>query len=304
MPELGIPGSPLTFVGLVAGTSNVHPDAPHELFNDKGGVLKSKDAQNVALQVVEMFVEDEILGTSDGGANQTFTAVLAPIIDGDPSNPVIVEVAGTVWNRVSTLSGELSTAEVYTLNATTGVVTFGDGIDGAIPTLGDEIKITYTPDDLFHGSELVTRAYFGVRSNGVISNTVTQTNETQTSIDADTIFVLRTNLTSVTSVVLASDPSGTNFFTGGTFNSSTGEITLGFSLPSANSEVLVTYTYAIADDAEADFTFLGKGDSHQFAAPIPSNNAKLLFFRVDLPRTASPSGGLKIQFRLRFQYDS
>ena len=44
------------------------------------------------------------------------------------------------------------------------MVTFGNGTEGKIPPNLDQITIGYTPGDLFHGTELVTRAYFGVRS--------------------------------------------------------------------------------------------------------------------------------------------
>jgi len=303
MPEVGTDTNPLEFPDLVTGSSNVHPDSPLYLWNDKGGTLMSQDAKNVGIQVVEMNVSEEILGTSDGSPDQSFIVALFPVIDGDDSNPITVEVDGTEWTRTSTFTGQSPTDEVYTFDADTGTVTFGNGSLGKIPDSGDEITISYTPSDLEHGSEFVTRSYLGVRSNGVIANTVTITNESEVSDDTTHVTVRRQNLTGVTSVVLASDPGGTNYFPGGSFNSGTGEITLGFALPDAESEVLVTYDYTIADDAEADFTFLGKGDQHQFDNPIPSNCAKALTFRVDLPRTASPSGGMKVKFRMRFVYE-
>jgi len=301
--ELGTSSNPLAFADLTAGTTTTHPDSPIALWNDKGGVLKSKDAKNVAIQVVEMLIEDEILGTSDGSSSQSFTTAFFPIIDLDADNPIIVEVAGIAWTRVFSFTGQSPTAEVYTINIDTGVVQFGSGAEGKVPPLGDQIKISYTPNDLLHGAELVNRRYFAVRSTGVIANTITQSNESETSTDATHVTVLHTGITSVTKVVLASDPNGSDFFPGGSFDPVTGIITLGFSLPLANSEVLVTYTYSIADDAETDFTFLGKGETHQFAAPIPSNNAKLLFFQVSLLDNASPTNGMKVKFRLKFLFE-
>ena len=301
--EVGTSSNPLLFPDLVAGTTTVHPDSPIDLWNDRGGLLNSKPAKNVAVQIVEMYVADEILGTSDGGSSQTFTAVLAPVLDNDPTNPIVVEVDGTEWTRVANFTGQPSSAEVYTFDAETGLVTFGDGAEGKIPPLGDEITITYTPDDNLHGSEVTTRAYIGVRSTGVIANSVTVNNESQTSTDTTHVTVLNKNITGVTKVVLASDPGGIDYFSGGTFDNSTGEITLSFALPNPESEVLVTYTHTIVDDTESDFTFLAKGDQHQFTNPIPSNCAKRLDFSASIPGTASPTGGTNVKFRIRILYE-
>jgi predicted phage baseplate assembly protein len=77
-------------------------------------------------------VRDEVLGGSDASPNQTFTLANTPVLS------LTLEVdEGTgfkAWVQKGDLSASGPDDPDYTLNATTGQVTFGDGVNGRIPT--------------------------------------------------------------------------------------------------------------------------------------------------------------------------
>ena len=204
---------------------------------------------------------------------------------------------------MSTFVGSSPTDEVYIFDNTLGQVTFGDGLLGKIPPIGNSIKISYTPDTILRGKEVSEQLWIGVQSNGIIANTVTVDLERVTVTDQASVTTLRTPLTGVTGVFLNSDPNrlGTNFFTGGAFDGPTGIITLGTNLPNLD-DVLIDYTYEIEDDVEASFTQIGRTVTHEFESPIPSNNAKKLNFRIVPPATSSPSSPQTIRFKLLIQF--
>lgn len=190
----------------------------------------------------------------------------------------------------------------YVLNADTGVL-FDDATDV------NEIKITYMPDLLVYGKEVYDSLWLEVKSLGVTANTVTVVDERLTSTDANHVTVINTTVTGVTGVWLQSDPShvGTNYYTGGSFDANTGIVTLGTPLPSATEQLLVNYTYLPIDDLESVYTpigldpALGIDTTHTFVNQIPKNNAKLLYFQLNVPATATPSGS-NINFRIQLTY--
>ena len=72
--------------------------------------------------------------------------------------------------------------------------------------------------------------------------------QNRVSTSLTTVKMVKTSrrFISISSVVLASAPSGTNYFTGGSYDEDTYILNLGTSLPAgggANQEVIVTYTY-------------------------------------------------------------
>lgn len=76
---------------------------------------------------------------SDGTANQMKYIKYAPINSGTDT----VMVNGTAWTRVSSLSSS-GAQNVYTIDNTTGKITFGDGVHGNIPPNGQTITASYT----------------------------------------------------------------------------------------------------------------------------------------------------------------
>ncbi len=79
-------------------------------------------------------VTAEVLGGSDGSPNQTFTLVNTPVLAG--TLQLQVNETGTdfePWTEVTDFLGSDSNAQVYVLDRSTGVIRFGDGVQGAIP---------------------------------------------------------------------------------------------------------------------------------------------------------------------------
>lgn len=302
--EYGTEINKLVFPTAVAGSVVPHASNPIYLWNDKGGTLGSVPARNVNIECLNMSINDELLGTSNGTPSQVFTASLIPIVDNNDPDEIIVKVGTVEWERAGTFVGRTSTETIYTINPVTGDVTFGDGVFGAIPPNGQNIYITYMPDLLSYGSEIYENTWLEVQSFGVTPYTVTEVDELETSTDTLHVALANTNLTGVTGVWLQSDPFhlGTNYYTGGSYNATLGVVTLGTALPGATTGVLVNYTYQAIDDLEGDYFPIGYQSVHTFANPIPRNNAKLLYFRLNVPATATPSGGGQVNFKIRVIY--
>jgi hypothetical protein len=271
------------------------------LWNDKDNLLNSAPAKNISVIAEAMWIQSELLGSSDGTVNQTFNTKVTPILVDDNLD---LQISSTTWERVSSFANKGSTAQVYTID-TNGLITFGDGINGKIPPLGNNIALTYVPDLENFGKNIYEGLWFEVKSLGVTSNEVFVVDETQNGIGTDTVQVSNTTVTSVSGVWIQGDydHTGTNYFTGGSFDADTGVLTLGSVLSYENALVIVSYSYIMIDDLENDYTPIGKETSHSFTNQIPSNNAKLLYFRLNLPATADPSGGSNYCFRLKLSYD-
>jgi hypothetical protein len=56
---------------------------------------------------------------------------------------VVVAVNEREWIAVSSFSGAGANDAVYTLNEETGVITFGDGVNGARPPTGSTVNVSY-----------------------------------------------------------------------------------------------------------------------------------------------------------------
>lgn len=300
LTEVGTPSNPIDFGSVEAGTTVDHPDNAFVLFNDKGAILDSVDAFDIQISVLELNIVDELVGNSGGGASETFTVAFTPVDQGDP---LTVKVNDVEWLSVSSFAGASPTDEIYTFNFSTGVVTFGDGLQGKIPPLGNTIKISYTPDTILRGKEVSEELWIGVQSNGVIATTITANLERVTPPDVNSCQTLRAPILGVTGVFLNSDPNrlGTNFFTSGSFDTQTGVITLGTTLPNTD-DVLIDYTYQIEDDNEPAFVQIGRTTKSAILTRIPQNNGKKLNFRVVVPSSASPSNPNTIRFKLRVEF--
>jgi alpha-L-arabinofuranosidase len=90
-----------------------------------------------------------------GTANQAYRVRFNPIgLPGDetgapgvgdgPITEPVLRVAGTQWRRVTNLSGQPASAQVFTVDKASGVVHFGDGTHGAVPPAGASLSIQYT----------------------------------------------------------------------------------------------------------------------------------------------------------------
>jgi hypothetical protein len=80
---------------------------------------------------------DELLGQSNNRPNQTFTLARTPVLPKDDSVAGIIAVdegsGFVVWTEVNDFAASTKTDPHYTLDLSTGVVSFGDGIHGKIP---------------------------------------------------------------------------------------------------------------------------------------------------------------------------
>jgi hypothetical protein len=87
-----------------------------------------------------------------------------------------------------------------------------------------------------------------------VGGNVTFTKEPQTSLNTTTVRVNH-QIAGVSSVTLASDPDGFNYYTTGSFVHNFNYISLATSLPSANTDVLVSYesSYWGEDDCGCDY---------------------------------------------------
>jgi len=299
--EYGISSKPIIFTNAMAGEITEHPLNPFYLWNDKGGSLNSVPAKAISIIAEDMWIQDEVLGSSDGTSNQTYNTKATPIFLDDNLD---LKVNSLLWERVPNFAGQSSIAQVYVAN-TSGLIQFGDGVNGKIPTNGETITITYVPDSSVYGKDIYEGLWFEVKSSGITSNTVNVIDEPQNATDVDTVIVSNVTVTAVSGVWIQGDwdHTGTNYFTGGSFSESTGVLTLGSDLPNENSAVTVSYSYIMLDDFESDYTAVGEATSHEFTNQIPQNNAKLLWFRLNVPSTATPSGGSNYCFRLKLAYE-
>jgi len=305
--EIGITTNPIIFSSANAGETTNHPDNPFLLYNDKDGTQNSVDAKNIQIEVLEMNIVDEQVGTSNGTASQIFTMGYSPVISNDAKNTVKVLVGTTLYTEVLTFSGVGNTETVFLVDYTNGTITFGNNVNGAIPPNTEDIFVTYTPQTTTFGIEARDDGWLYVQSTDVDRHDRVILLSPEIVIDTTHVQlyhvpIITTN--GIQGIYLKNDPNrlGTNYFTSGSYNSTTGIVTLGTALPNGTTDVLVDYKYTIDDDSELTFTSLGQNVVHSFTNPIPSKNAKKINLAVVIPSGTSPTNGVKVKFRLRFYY--
>jgi predicted phage baseplate assembly protein len=118
---------------------------------------------NTAQATQALTFRDEVLGSSDGTPNQTFSVANTPVVElGSPQkfkNPDGTQVTISsvrlevdegqgfqVWQQVDDFFSSKQADRVYTFSTNTGVVTFGDGEFGKIPapaSAGNIVARTY-----------------------------------------------------------------------------------------------------------------------------------------------------------------
>jgi len=293
--EVGTLLNPIDFGFCLAGAIT---DLPYDiiLWNDKEESLGSNDAYNIYIQLLRL--ETSEIWISSGAGNQTFTTTYFPIVI--DSQEVIVD--GEAWSRVDSLMG-YDQKSVYTINYTTGLITFGDNVNGKIPPTSVEIVITYTPDTNVFGKTLYSDQWLSLQSSGVVENVIDVDIELSTKIDDSTIEILHfPSLYDVVGVWDNISKTGINYYTGGSFDISSGRILLG--TPLTSSDPYVEYSYKIKDDNEGAYTSLGNSVSHGALYRIPRNNAKRIKLRIETPSTTNTEGGAYIRVVLRVLYQS
>ncbi len=92
---------------------------------------------NVVSATAALTVFDEAVGSSDGNPNQVMPLRHAPVLAEPKLVLEVDEGSGPKpWKQVSDFYGAKPDSAVYTLNRTTGEITFGDGLRGRIPVAG------------------------------------------------------------------------------------------------------------------------------------------------------------------------
>lgn len=81
-------------------------------------------------------------GVVKGGASAASRAIEA-LQTYEDDESAAVRVNGERWTRVETLDGQGPDARVFVLDPATGLVTFGDGKQGARPEHGSTISVRY-----------------------------------------------------------------------------------------------------------------------------------------------------------------
>lgn len=94
-------------------------------------------------------VKDEVLGGSDGRANQVFRLESAPVLENTQRLEVDEGDGFAPWSEVEDFFGAGPHDRVYVLDRTTGEIRFGDGDHGAIPVGNNDLP----------GSNIVAREY-------------------------------------------------------------------------------------------------------------------------------------------------
>lgn len=107
--------------------------------------LKTEIIDNILKDVVfisgELFVKD-FVGISNGKKNQVFELQKTPVIDGS----IIIYINNVTWLQISNLATAKSTDQVYVVSMDEFNridIIFGDNINGKIPALNAEIRVTY-----------------------------------------------------------------------------------------------------------------------------------------------------------------
>ena len=289
--EVGTELSPIDFGVCMSGEVKA---LPYDLllYNDKTGVADAADARSIYLELLGLEIVDG--WTSNGTAGQTATMVVLPIKAAE------VRVDDILWTKVDSFTGYGSNLNIYTFDFTTGVIVFGDNIHGRIPDDGAVISIIYRPDLNTYGKTIIADSWVGYKSSGIVATSIDVDIEVGDLTDSTHVQIAHfPEIVSVTGVWDNAGKTGTNYFTGGTVNTSTGLITLGTELVGIP---YVEYSYQIQDDSEGQFTPFIEGNRHLLTNPIPKQNAKKISLQATVPANADTEGGVNLRVILRVYY--
>jgi predicted phage baseplate assembly protein len=89
---------------------------------------------NTAPVLQAQTIVNEVLGGSDGSRNQTFQVANTPVV----ASSLVLQIQQTedgpdTWTEVDDFFGSGPSDEVYVLDRTTGQISCGDGVNGAVP---------------------------------------------------------------------------------------------------------------------------------------------------------------------------
>jgi predicted phage baseplate assembly protein len=85
-------------------------------------------------------VRDEQYGRGNGRPDQSFTLSKLPLLMPESGPPVTIEVENETWTLVSLFDASDPTSQHYTFDADSGLVTFGNGVNGRVPLPGQVLR--------------------------------------------------------------------------------------------------------------------------------------------------------------------
>jgi hypothetical protein len=94
------------------------------------------------LEVMAFLAENVLYRTAPVDGGESAASRIVQALDGyEEREPIVVRVNGERWERVGTIANAPPDAAVFTLDESTGVVTFGDGVHGRVPERGSTISV-------------------------------------------------------------------------------------------------------------------------------------------------------------------
>jgi predicted phage baseplate assembly protein len=134
---------------------------------------------------------DELVGASTGLPNQTFTLANTPVLPKDSSVAGIIAVLEpedsqyVTWEEVPNFAQAGPNDKVYTINLSTGLISFGDGLNGKIPGFNSS-DASFRIGTERPNVKATNYRWGGGAQGNVGSNTITTLNSTIAYVDSVT----------------------------------------------------------------------------------------------------------------------
>ena len=309
LAEIVESSNPILFDNLEAGNNDIEPNdsgqIPLHLWNDKGGGAGSDTAKTVTLKILRAIIYGEVLGAGDSVITE-FNLGHYPIIL--LSDKIYVDAV--LATRVDTAPDGVTE---YTINHSTGLITFGSA-----PLIREEclaattiLATMYLTDQPSQASYLKLTVAAGETGSGNIHFVGTDPDggaqEEDITFTANGIKITTKRWNTVTTITT----------TGFTDESpvATLKIEACKNITADYQPDLIAYGKepavdswfkvrsngvtggGIVDDAESTYTPIDTANGHE-VGDIPSNCARHLYLRCDVPANASSCAAVSIIFRV------
>ncbi len=106
-----------------------------QTYQEKYSLGDTVDIKNEPARIYGTWIDNESRGT----ANQEFYSQYYPVVTDSQE----IFVGGVTWTEVDSFEGCDGNAQVYMFDETIGKITFGDGVNGKIPSQGQKIRMDY-----------------------------------------------------------------------------------------------------------------------------------------------------------------
>lgn len=192
--EFSIDAPAVSDIQIPIGTS-VKTSNDIQFLTTQAVTILAGESQATVSAIQQTLVPESVVGVSDATEDQVY------VLDSDiVDNSVKVVVGAEEYAYVSTLAFQNSLDQVFTtsLNEENKMqVIFGNGIQGFIPPIGEDIKVTYSKSEGFAGN-LAENTVIKIDSNIITPNSeqISVTNPIRTSggADIETLADLQKNI--------------------------------------------------------------------------------------------------------------